>query len=140
MSLLSTVGKIFGGPLFDKAIDLFKDHQQGKLTREELKYKITTLAERNAHDIDVQAASIVKAEATSEHFLTSSWRPIIMLAFGGIVVATYFINIFVAPFTDIAPILLPTELWTLLQIGIGGYIASRGGEKIASSIASAIKK
>lgn len=33
-----------------------------------------------------------------------------------------------------APMLpIPPEMWTLLTVGLGGYIASRGGEKMMKS-------
>ena len=32
---------------------------------------------------------------------------------------------------------VPDRLWTLLTVGIGGYVAGRSGEKIAKSLATA---
>ncbi len=73
-------------------------------------------------------ADIVKAEAQSEHVLAATWRPITMLCFCGLAVGDAL---------GILPNPLAPEAWTLLQIGIGGYVVSRGGEKIAKSVIQA---
>jgi hypothetical protein len=33
-------------------------------------------------------------------------------------------------------VLLPTDVWTLLQIGLGGYVVGRSGESIARTLAN----
>lgn len=77
---------------------------------------------------------VIVAEANG-NWLQRSWRPILMLAFGFIVIYVKFIaTLFSLP---IPP--LENEFWNLLQIGIGGYVIGRTGEKIAKEYAS-IKK
>ena len=73
-------------------------------------------------------ADIVKAEAESEHVITAIWRPVVMLAFCGLAVGDS-LGLLASP--------LAPEAWTLLQVGIGGYVISRGGEKIAKSVITA---
>ena len=58
-----------------------------------------------------------------------------MLAFGFIVIYVKF----VAPLFDLAIPELENEFWNLLQIGIGGYVIGRTGEKIAKEYASTKK-
>ena len=36
--------------------------------------------------------------------------------------------------------MVPDRLWTLISIGIGGYITSRGAEKIIPDVVGALKK
>ena len=91
------------------------------------------------HLLDVQAAAmqrvfdyetsriegqqkIVAAEAKSEHFIVAAWRPITMLTFLALAVGDTF-GFFATPLRD--------EAWALLQLGIGGYVVGRSGEKIA---------
>ena len=91
------------------------------------------------HLLDVQAAAmqrvfdyekkmitgqqaIVTAEANSSNWLSASWRPITMLTFLALVVGDTF-GLFATPLRD--------EAWSLLQIGLGGYVVGRSGEKIA---------
>jgi hypothetical protein len=80
------------------------------------------------------AMQIITAEAKSEHFLVSAWRPITMLTFVFIVANNYIIYPYLSLFWDNAPMLeIPPDLWDLLKIGIGGYVAGRTGEKMMKS-------
>jgi hypothetical protein len=100
-------------------------------TEEKLKAK--------GHLLDVQAAAmqrvfdyeadmleakskIVHAEASSKHWLTANWRPITMLTF---------LTLVVGDSLGWLPNDLNKEAWTLLEIGLGGYVIGRSGEKIA---------
>ena len=65
---------------------------------------------------------IVQAEAKSEHFIVAAWRPITMLTFLALAVGDTF-GLFATPLRD--------EAWSLLQLGLGGYVVGRSGEKIA---------
>ena len=78
-----------------------------------------------------QRAAIVEAEAKSEHWLTSSWRPIVMLTFCGLVVADQ---------TGMLHFRLAGEAWLLLQLGLGGYVVGRSAEKVGSTIVGALKQ
>ena len=72
---------------------------------------------------------IVLAEANG-NWLQRSWRPILMLAFGFIVIYVKFI----APLFQLPIPPLENEFWNLLQLGIGGYVVGRSAEKIAGNI------
>jgi hypothetical protein len=80
-------------------------------------------------------ADIVKAEVQSESWLASSWRPILMLVFGGLIVARWFG--WAAPNLSEAEYL---KLWDIVQLGLGGYVIGRSAEKIVPSIADALGK
>lgn len=71
---------------------------------------------------------IIVAEAQSDSWLTQSWRPITMLAF---LVLLFFYWFGFAPDYVVESPQLVDKVFTLLQIGIGGYIGSRGAEKVA---------
>lgn len=79
------------------------------------------------------AVSIIVAEA-SGNFLQRSWRPLLMLWFGALIGARWFG--FSAPGLTEAEYL---ELWGIVKLGIGGYVIGRSVEKVAPSIAGAIK-
>lgn len=81
------------------------------------------------------SAEIIKTEAASEHWLAAVWRPILMLTFGGLIVARWFG--FAAPDLSEAEYL---KLWSIVEFGIGGYVVGRSAEKIAPAIADALKK
>lgn len=80
-------------------------------------------------------ASIVTAEAASESWLASSWRPITMLTFTALIVARWLG--WSAPGITEAEVL---KLWDIVQLGLGGYVVGRSVEKIVPSIAEAIGK
>jgi len=77
---------------------------------------------------------IVLEEAKSGHWLTATWRPLLMLVIVAIIALNYLIfpvaGLFLATQHEIE---LPIELWNLLQIGVGGYIVGRSGEKMVDS-------
>ena len=72
---------------------------------------------------------VLKAEING-NWLQRSWRPLIMLGFGFIVMYSKFI----APAFGLPNTELNVEFWDLLQLGIGGYVVGRSVEKIAHSV------
>lgn len=103
---------------------------------EAMKAKASLMSEENAEffkELELQA-SVVLAEAQSEHWLTANWRPITMLTFVAIIANNYILYPYLALFWAGAPILeIPVDMWQLLKIGLGGYVVGRSGEKIAST-------
>jgi hypothetical protein len=74
---------------------------------------------------------IVLEEAKSGHWLTATWRPLLMMVIIAIVALNYLIFPVMGLFMpETYAIDLPQELWNLLQIGVGGYIVGRSGEKM----------
>lgn len=59
------------------------------------------------------------------NWLQRSWRPILMLVFTYII----FHNYVVVPIFGAPVAVIPPDMWTLLKIGVGGYIAGRTLEK-----------
>jgi len=66
-------------------------------------------------------ASVINTEAKGDSWLQRSWRPITMLTFLALIILHY-LGVLAFPIAD--------QMWSLLQIGIGGYIVSRGAEKV----------
>lgn len=86
-------------------------------------------------DIFKGQVSVIIAEAKGHGYLQRNWRPITMLTFLGLVVAHFFG--FEAPtFTTEDS----THLFSLVELGLGGYVVGRSVEKIAPAIAEAIRK
>jgi len=86
-------------------------------------------------ELEQAAASIVKAEAASDNWLASSWRPVVMLTFAGLIVARWFG--WAAPNLSEAEYL---KLWSIVEFGLGGYVVGRSVEKIAPNVAGAFRK
>lgn len=70
-------------------------------------------------------ASIVEAEAKSEHWLTSTWRPITMLTM---------LALTVGDALGILPNPLNEQAWALLHLGLGGYVVGRSVEKVVKEV------
>tara|TARA_B110000977_G_scaffold168441_1_gene217659 strand:- start:251 stop:643 length:393 start_codon:yes stop_codon:yes gene_type:complete len=70
-------------------------------------------------------ANIVNSEASSEHWLTATWRPITMLTMLVLVVGDAMLWL---------PNPLSENAFMLLQIGLGGYVVGRSAEKIVSVV------
>jgi len=75
-------------------------------------------------------SSIVLAEANGQSWLQRCWRPITMLTFLVLVLCDSF---------GLLPFRLAEQAWTLLQIGLGGYVVGRSAEKVAPGIAASIR-
>lgn len=74
--------------------------------------------------MDAQS-SIIKAEAQGASWLQRNWRPLTMITFLVLVVLDSF---------GWLPNPLAKEAWTLLQIGLGGYVIGRSAEGITKNL------
>ena len=113
----------FGSSLLDK---FFPDKDEAA------KAKIRLLElQQSGELVKLQTrAGIIQAEANSEHWLAANWRPIVALMLAFIIANNYIIYPYLSLFMDDAPMLeIPPDLWDLLKLMIGGYVASRGVEK-----------
>ena len=80
-------------------------------------------------ELQKMQTEIILAEAKG-NWLQRSWRPILMLSFGFIVIYVKFL----APVFGFTIPILEIEFWELLKIGIGGYVVGRSAEKISKNI------
>ncbi len=74
---------------------------------------------------------------SDESWMQRSWRPILMLVITAILANHFLLLPLLHLFfgvNDIIP--LPPELYTLLNIGVGGYVVGRSGEKIVGKLKS----
>jgi hypothetical protein len=100
-----------------------------------------SLAQQLGKGFEAQA-NVVMSEIRSDHWLTRSWRPLLMLLFMALLVLY---GVVLPAFDLIAahPVKftprwrdLPPELWNLLTVGLGGYVGGRSLEKIVDGVAS----
>lgn len=125
MSLLSFLPII--GDVLDKVIP-------DPVAQADAKVKLMELAQKGEFAEMNARADIIKAEASSESWLAQSWRPILMLTFGALIVARWMG--FAAPGISEDEIL---KLWSIVELGLGGYVVGRTVEKIVPSITTALK-
>lgn len=76
------------------------------------------------------AAAVIRAEAEGESWLQRNWRPMLMCVFGAIVANNYILAPYMqALFSFSVELEVPEPMWELLNLGVGGYILGRSGEK-----------
>ena len=103
---------------------------------EKLKAQLNTELLKSSTEEIKAAASIVEAEAKSGWF-SASWRPLLMYVLIFILVWNYIIGpVIKLMIGTVITFELPGDVWTLLQIGLGGYVVGRSGESIARSLAN----
>ena len=115
--VVKEVGKVIDG--------LFTSDEE----RLKAKNEVFKVLQEQQLELQKLQTEIVLAEANG-NWLQRSWRPILMLAFGFIVIYVKF----VAPLFSLPIPPLENEFWNLLQLGIGGYVVGRSAEKIAGNI------
>ncbi|WP_419833078.1 3TM-type holin [Endozoicomonas atrinae] len=93
------------------------------------KHQLVDMAVNGELDELTQRAGVIKAEAQGDSWLQRSWRPIVMLVFTALIVCRWLG--WSAPDLSEA---VELKLFSIVQLGIGGYIASRGIEKVADKI------
>ncbi|PWR24994.1 3TM-type holin [Zavarzinia aquatilis] len=129
MPVLAALLPVLGPILGDVLKSLFPDPAQAAQAQLQIQMK---LMEQSA-SIEAAAADIIKTEAASEHWLTATWRPIVMLLFAGLITARWFG--WAAPDLSEAEY---THLWDIVEWGIGGYVIGRSAEKTLPATAGAV--
>ena len=95
----------------------------------------TQLLQSNTAELQA-AAKIVEAEAKAGWF-SASWRPLLMYVLIFILIWNYVLGpVILFFFKASITIQLPGDVWTLLQIGLGGYVVGRSAESVARTMAN----
>lgn len=123
--------KLFGKPAAEvtktiaETIDSLSTSDAEKLAAKE---KLTNTVMSHLVTAIQAQASVINTESQG-NWLQRSWRPLLMLSFGFIIIYHYFLSqVFGFPTID-----LPLEFWELMNIGVGGYVVGRSVEKVATT-------
>jgi hypothetical protein len=104
--------------------------------QEKLKVQVQTQILQSGTEELKSAAKIVEAEAKSNWF-SASWRPLLMYVMIFILIINYIVAPAIKALTGVMiGFELPGDVWTLLNIGLGGYVVGRSGESIARTLAN----
>ena len=119
-------------PVLERVVgNLFPDPaEKAKAEAEMLRQLLAAQSE-----LEQAASRIIQTEAASQHWLAANWRPLTMLTFVVLIVARWFG--WAAPNLSEAEYI---KLWSIVEFGLGGYVVGRSVEKIAPSIAQAMKR
>jgi len=116
----------------DTALDkIFPDKTEAEKAKAQVKTAILSV------DLAAitESAKIIQAEAQGQSWLQRNWRPLLMVSIVAIVVNNYivypYLSLFGVPTTQLE---LPEALWSLMKIGVGGYVVGRSTEKIAETV------
>ena len=144
MSLLNFIGQVFE-PAAKLVDDLHTSVEEKLVLKAKLlEIQAGVLTESLALEkTSLEArSSIIIQEAKSDSWLTRSWRPIVMLTLTGSVLAYWFGLTPTDSSTGLStiPLAIVNRMYSLVEIGVGGYIASRGAEKVIPRIVEALKE
>ena len=127
MGIIELIGGIFKPAA--ELVDELHTSDEERLKHKERLLEVQAIAMQTVFEYETETltarAEIVNSEAQSEHWIVASWRPIVMLALTALVIVDSF-GWLANPLSE--------EAWLLLQIGLGGYVVGRSGEKIARTI------
>ncbi|WP_044203856.1 3TM-type holin [Flammeovirga sp. OC4] len=101
--------------------------------KQKLKNELSQVVLGNLNQLHEAQAKVILAEANG-NLLQRSWRPVVMLCFAFIVMYTYFFQPAFFPDAENMANDLPAEFWSLLEIGLGGFVIGRTAEKIATNV------
>ena len=100
-----------------------------KLTAELNKQLLETAADAFRAEVEAQA-KVITSEASGGSWLQRNWRPLLMFTFILIIANNYLLAPYLKLLWPGVPTLaLPPEMWTMLSLGVSGYITGRTVEK-----------
>ena len=126
------------GTIVSKGLDIIDDLVPDKDLAAKLKaafkHKILDQDHSEIMALIQGRVEIILAEAKGG-ILQRNWRPILMLTIVFIVANNYVIYPYISLFGGPAIVLeLPDRLWSLMMIGLGGYVTGRSAEKIVQNL------
>ena len=120
--------------IIDKFVFLEEEKANLKTSLIKTQQQINLIALEIERNYTLAYQKILLIDAQNESKITRLWRPILSLAFGGIVVIAVFTNILHAYIPSIQEVVLNTEIWNIILAMIGITSFSRGVEKIVKNI------
>ena len=73
---------------------------------------------------------IIESETKGESWLQRNWRPVLMC----ICMFIVFNNYVLVPYFHLPVTTLDDHIWTMMDLGVGGYVAGRSLEKISENL------
>ena len=125
---------LLGGKALDEGGKIIDALTTSNEEKSKAKAELTQIVMGSLNELANAQKDVLIAELTGSP-IQRLWRPIVMLTFAFIVVFHYALYPVAMTFNDELPVLpfLDTKFWTLLEIGMGGYVVGRSLEKIADT-------
>lgn len=120
------------GPVTGLASEFIEDKDK----RTEFEHRLRLALLQQESTLVEASRDVVVAEAQGQSWLQRNWRPLIMMIFGAILANNYIIVpwLIALGVETVAVLEMPDGLWTLLTVGLGGYVVGRTIEKTGSSV------
>jgi len=128
------IGPIAG--LFTKALDvvdkLVPDKDLAAKLKTELQTRFAEISHNELITLLESRTKIILAEAQGKSWLQRNWRPLLMAEFGVIILNNYILNPWISVMFNVDVMLdIPPDMWSLLKLGLTGYVIGRSAEKLA---------
>jgi hypothetical protein len=144
LAALPIIGKIVApilGKVFGIVDQLVEDKDLSAKLKAQIQMAVMSMDHKEFMSALEAQKSIILAEATGASWLQRNWRPLLMLMIMVILFNNYAIVPYLMLFGIPATVLtFPAKMWTLLIIGVGGYVGGRTVEKASSKIIETLKK
>jgi hypothetical protein len=125
--------------LFTKGLDiidkLVPDKDLAAKLKASLEQQMLEIAHSELTTLLQSQTQILVAEIQGESWLQRNWRPMLMCTFGVIIANNYIL----APYLGMIlgqqyhlMLEIPQDMWSLLKLGLSGYVVGRSMEKIAA--------
>lgn len=128
-TIFDSLGEIVAG--LDELVTSDEERDKIRAEMESVRLALAARVLEMEAELVQRRASIIEAEAKGESWIQRSWRPVTMLTFLVLVVMHHL---------GLLEIAITQDMWDLLQIGIGGYVISRGIEKTAPAIVRTLQQ
>ena len=96
--------------------------------KSEAKKQLTEVVLKGLNEVATVQGEVIKTEMKG-NALQKSWRPLMMLSFGVILICKWF-----GLTNDSIPLELELKLLDIVKIGLGGYVVGRSVEKVAEKV------
>jgi hypothetical protein len=131
MSLISQVLGTVAGPVFEVIDQAVADKDQAARLKNAVQQR---LIEQQDTRLNARM-KVLLAEVQGESWLQRNWRPLLMTVIVAIIANNYLLAPYLGAIFNVGLQLeLPEQMWNLMTLGVGGYIAGRSGEKIAGTL------
>jgi hypothetical protein len=125
MSVLTSILSKITGQVLDSANQIIDTSFTSDEQKSEAKEKLSVVITDALNQAMAIQADVLKTEMQG-NWLQKSWRPITMLVFTAIVT--------IGAFKQIDYLESTSPFWSLLELGLGGYVVGRSVEKVAETV------
>jgi hypothetical protein len=125
MSILKDIFTKSAATIVDSAGKIVDEVVSSDEEKQKLKNELSKIVLDNLKDLSNARKDVLITELQG-NWLQRSWRPIVMMTFAGVVL--------IAAFYPVELHAVPEKFWTLLTVGLGGYVAGRSLEKISNNV------